>query len=296
MAKAPQTRTPQLLDHRGNPIERTALATLQGEPGLISVRQAWTQTVASGLTPARLAAILHACDQGEMTAYLALAEEMEERDPHYASVLGTRKRAVSGVKPVVEAASEEAADEKLAQAVRDAITSYTGFSELVTDLLDGLGKGFSAVEIDWDTTGTPWRPAAFKHRNAQWFRFDRATGEELRLIDEADPVDGVALKPFGWLVHRPKLKSGLTARSGLARLVAFSWMCKAYTLKDWMAFVAGALWPRGHQDRCPGTVHGGVQHRHGRCRRPAAPYGDRVRSRADRHRRGDLRKARPLCR
>ena len=38
-----------------------------------------------------------------LDAYLVLAEEMEEKDPHYASVLGVRKRAVSGITPIVEA-------------------------------------------------------------------------------------------------------------------------------------------------------------------------------------------------
>jgi phage gp29-like protein len=33
------------------------------------------------------------------------------------------------------------------------------------------------------------------------------------------------------------MKSGLTFRGGLARVVAFSWMCKAYDLKDWIAFI-----------------------------------------------------------
>jgi phage gp29-like protein len=230
-------QSPGLLDQYGNPIERQALTQLQAEPGLISVRQAWTQTVASGLTPQKLAAILLNCDQGEQTAYLALAEEMEERDPHYASVLGTRKRAVSAVKPTVTAASEDVRDMEIAEAVRTHIAKHGGFPDLVEDLLDGLGKGFAVVEIEWETSATLWKPSAFHWRNPQWFRFDRETGQELRLIDEADPVNGVALRPWQYIQHRPKLKSGLPSRGGLARLVAFSWMCKAYTLKDWMAFV-----------------------------------------------------------
>lgn len=231
------TKVPALVDHLGRPIERQSLVQVQAEAGIISIRQAWTQSVAAGLTPQRLAAILLACDQGEQQAYLALAEEMEERDPHYASVLGTRKRAVSAPKPTVTAASEDARDEEIAAAVLEHIAKHSGFPDLVEDLLDGLGKGFAVVEIEWQTGAKMWTPHAFHWRNPQWFRWDRATGQELRLIDEADPVDGVALKPWHYLQHRPKLKSGLACRGGLARLVAFSWMCKAYTLKDWMAFV-----------------------------------------------------------
>jgi phage gp29-like protein len=50
-------------------------------------------------------------------------------------------------------------------------------------------------------------------------------------------VFGLALQPFKWISHKAKLKSGLPIRGGLARLVAFGWMCKAYTVKDWIAFV-----------------------------------------------------------
>jgi phage gp29-like protein len=226
-----------LVDHLGRPITRQSVPVLQAEPGLVSIRQAWTQSVASGLTPQRLASILAACDTGDTRAFLALAEEMEERDPHYAAVLGKRKRAVSGVAPVVTAASEDAADQRLADEVRRAICDHTGFADLVEDLLDGLGKGWAAVEIGWDTKASPWKPARFLWRNPQWFLWDRESGQDLRLMDEADPVNGVALRPFGWITHRPRIKSGLPARGGLARLAAFSWMCKAYTLKDWIAFV-----------------------------------------------------------
>ena len=48
---------------------------------------------------------------------------------------------------------------------------------------------------------------------------------------------GLPLDPYKWISHRAKLKSGLPVRGGLARLVAFGWICKAYTMKDWVAFI-----------------------------------------------------------
>lgn len=44
------------------------------------------------------------------------------------------------------------------------------------------------------------------------------------------------MAPYKFLVHLPRIKTGLPIRGGLARLVAFAWICKAYALKDWMAF------------------------------------------------------------
>lgn len=226
-----------LLDQFGRPVNYKVLTQRVAEPGITSVRQVFAGTVASGLTPQSLAGILRACDQGEMDQYLVLAEEMEERDPHYFSVLGMRKRAVSGVVATVKAASESPADIKIADAVRENIAEHNGYTTLVEDILDALGKGFSATEIIWGRSTSEWWFEEFVHQPARFFQFDRDTGRELRWRDEADLLNGVELKPLKWVVHNAQLKSGLAARGGLARVVAFSWMCKAYTLKDWMAFI-----------------------------------------------------------
>ncbi|MEO1950686.1 DUF935 domain-containing protein [Thioclava sp.] len=227
----------QLLDQYGRPVRTQQLKQMLAEPGLTSVRQAWAGTVASGLTPQRLAGILLACDEGDLDEFLVLAEEMEERDPHYQSVLGIRKRVISGVAPTVKAASDSAQDKKIAEAVRKEIAEHEGFSDLVEDMLDALGKGYSAVEIKWARTAAQWTPESFYWRDPRFFAFDRETGRELRLRDESDPVHGIPLEPFKFITHFAKLKSGMPFRAGLARLVAFSWMCKSYTLKDWMAFI-----------------------------------------------------------
>jgi len=225
-----------LLDQYGRPVKTASLTQPLARPGLTGVRQAFGGSAASGLTPHKLAAILAACDQGDSERYVALAEEMEERDPHYASVLGTRKRAVSGVKPTVKPASDSARDKEIAEAVRERIAEHAGFSDLVEDALDGLGKGFAVVEIDWGRSKSEWWPEKFTHVDPRFIRYDRDTLRVPHLLDEADPTYGVPLAPFKFVYHVPRLKSGLPLRGGLARLVAFTWMCKAYALKDCVAF------------------------------------------------------------
>ncbi|MBT2131216.1 DUF935 domain-containing protein [Aliiroseovarius lamellibrachiae] len=226
-----------LLDQYGRPIRKQVLTERAAEPGVTSIRNAWANSIASGLTPSRLSAILAAAADGNMHDYLVLAEEMEERDPHYASVLGIRKRAISGIEPIVTPASDSPSDVKIADDVREKIAEHDGFSDLVEDMLDALGKGFSQTEIVWGRNKREWWPAEFVHRDPRFFTFDQDTGREVRLIDERDMVGGLALEPFKWISHKAKLKSGLPIRGGLARLVAFGWMCKSYTMKDWIAFV-----------------------------------------------------------
>lgn len=207
----------------------------QAEPDVTGIRSVWHDPVASGLTPQRLAHILRDAAEGELREFLVLAEEMEEREPHYFSVLSTRKRAITELKPVIEAATEEGRDVAIADEVR-AIVRRPAFTSMVAELTDALGKGFAVCEIIWSTTGSRWDPREYRRRDPTFFQFDRRTGSELRLISPADP-DGEPLRPWSFIVHYPRLKSGLPGRGGLARIAVWSFMLKSFTLKDWMAFL-----------------------------------------------------------
>jgi|ETNvirome_6_1000_1030641.scaffolds.fasta_scaffold00018_64 phage gp29-like protein len=224
-----------IVDAHGRPIRKAELKKELAAPSLTGVRQVWHNGIASHLTPDRLGMILRAAENNDGHDYLTLAEEMEEREPHYASVLGTRKRAVSGLDVVVESASDEPADVRLADAVRDLVRDAV-FGDLIEDLLDALGKGYSVAEIMWNTKGGQWWPREYVWRDPRFFRFDQATGRELRLIDPDNVAQGVPLAPYKFIVHRPRLKAGIPLRGGLARLVAVSYMAKSYTLTDWLAF------------------------------------------------------------
>jgi len=209
----------------------------KADSGVSGIRQTWTDGVATGLTPQQLAAILRDCDQGEIESFMKLAEEMEERDPHYASVMGQRKRAISGVMPQIVPASEDAKDTQIADWVREHIAEAEWFPALVEHLLDAVGKGFSVVEVDWARDGSTWWPQGVDWRHQRFFKPDRITGEELRLLTDDEPADGELLEHGKFIVHKASLKSGHFFRGGIARVVVFSWMCKGYSLKDWMAFV-----------------------------------------------------------
>lgn len=227
---------PTLYDHLDRPVRLDELRREIATATVTGVRSVWHESVASGLTPARLATILNAAAQGDADAYLTLAEEMEEREPHYHSVLGTRKLAVSGLEVSVEAASEEARDVELADEIR-ALVQQPEFQDLIDDQLDALGKGYSVSEILWDRSGPTWKPRVYEWRDPRFFRFDTATGRRLLLRDEQDSFRGIELAPYKFIIHQPRLKTGLPIRGGLARLAAVAYMCKSYTLKDWMAFM-----------------------------------------------------------
>ncbi|MFC5372880.1 DUF935 domain-containing protein [Brevundimonas faecalis] len=233
--------TPALVDHLGRPLRTPAVTKAQlqeavARASLTGVRQAWnTSTIASGLTPERLASIMRASADGDGHDYLTLAEEMEERDWHYAAELGKRKLAVLGLDRVLEPGDDSDLAKEIAEAVRTDIINDEAFEDLCAGLVDALGKGYSVVEIGWDT-GRRWRPVSYEHRDPRWFRFDRETGQTLRMLDDADPVNGVELPPYRFAIHFPKLKQGLPIRGGLARLAAWAFLFKFYSIKDWAAF------------------------------------------------------------
>lgn len=226
---------PLLYDHRGRPIDMEQLTEEIATTSLVGVRTVWHDSVAFRLTPERLASILRAVDQNDILEYLTLAEEMEERDLHYHSVLSTRKLAVGGLNVVVESATDDPKDVEIADFVREVAESEEA-GDLVDDLLDALGKGYSVSEIMWNREGPRWMPSHYCWRDPRYFQFDMVTGRELRLRDEKDPVNGLSLAPYKFIQHRPRLKTGLPIRGGLARLAVVAYMCKSYSLKDWMAF------------------------------------------------------------
>lgn len=225
-----------ILDYRGKPVDFDDVREEQATISLAGVRSQWFESVASFLTPERLGSILKQVDEGlDLTSYLTLAEEMEERDLHYFSVLSTRKLAVSGLQIQIESYSDNPEDVAIAEATRDLVGSED-VDNLVQDLMDALGKGFSVSEIMWDVSMRQWFPKEYRWRDPRFFTFDQREGRELRLLDDENPAYGVPLKPFKFIQHRPRLKTGLPIRSGLARLACVAFMCKSYSLKDWMAF------------------------------------------------------------
>ncbi|WP_345859312.1 DUF935 domain-containing protein [Shewanella algae] len=226
-----------ILDKDGNPfkVEKTLLADDIARAYTTSVRNPRPASVAQTLNPQRLAALLrNVVDGGNPEDYMTLAEEMEERDLHYASVLRTRKLAVAAITPTVEAASEDAADIEMAQRVR-LIMNDDQIPELLFDLLDGLGKGIGVSQILWDTQSKPWRPKDYQWVDPRFLRPDLETLRDILLISD-DAPQGAPLAPYKFIVHCPRTKSGSVWRNGLARLAAVMYMLKSFTLRDWWSF------------------------------------------------------------
>ncbi|MEX2126958.1 MAG: DUF935 domain-containing protein [Xanthobacteraceae bacterium] len=221
----------QLVDQFGRPIERSVLSQEIAGPTITGVRSPITGYPGDGLNPGRLASILREADQGDPLRFLELAETIEERDAHYAGVLGTRKRSVAQLPVFVDAADDTPEAVKHADMIRDWLKRDELQDELF-DILDAIGKGYSVTEIVWDTSAKQYMPRLHA-RDARHFRPRRDDLTTPMLITDAGDRE---LPPFKFVFARIRAKSGLPVRSGVARVAAWMWMFKAYTQRDWAIF------------------------------------------------------------
>lgn len=222
-----------LLDQFGNPIKREDLTKEEATPTMSGVRSVMSSYQTGGLNPRRLAAIIQQANNGDATAYLELAEEVEEKDTHYVSVLGTRKRAVAQLDISVIPASDDKADIDNAKIIEDWLDRDQLETELF-NILDAVGKGFSVTEILWDINSSIWLPQDLKWRDPRWFEFDPNDGETLYL--KTEDGEKKPLNPIKYLIHKAQSKSGIPIRGGVIRPCVWMWLFKNFSIKDWVAF------------------------------------------------------------
>lgn len=193
----------------------------------------WT----NALTPERLASYLRQASDGDPRAQAELIDEIVDKDLHLGSVLATRKRAVAGLDWTVNAASDKRTDQRIAAFVQDTLAGISNIESAFIDLLDAVPKGYSACEIDWRVApGRVWAEQLL-YRPQSWFRPDSEVADRWRILTEQDSVYGEQLRPGAWIWHEAKAKSGSTAAgSALGRPLAWGYLFKTFTLKDWVIF------------------------------------------------------------
>lgn len=224
-----------ILDQYGKPIDRKALAEPQ-TARVGSLHQEFASHPSRGLTPAKLARILEAAEQGDIRAQHDLFMDMEDKDGHILAEMGKRKRVILTVDwDIVPPRNSSSAERKLAGYAKELIQDIPNFEDVILDALDGIGHGFACQEIEWGMLGREWLPSAITHRPQSWFQTDRETRMQIRLRDYS--LDGQALVPFGWVSHVHKAKSGYLARAGLHRVLAWPYLFKNYAVGDLAEFL-----------------------------------------------------------
>ncbi len=216
---------------------------------------------ADGLTPQRLTAIFREADGGSPAAQMALFEQMEEKDAHLYSVANTRRLAVTGLPWTIVPAdppggesgdgagtrsgdggerdggerrgSAELAREA-AQYCEGVLRDLEGFEEALAHLSLAVGRNVAVAELIWEAGPGGVRLAAVAPVPFARLSFDEFDG--LRILTEAEPIDGIALPRDKFIVHAPHAASGHAARGGLLRATAMAFIAKHFAIKDWLIF------------------------------------------------------------
>lgn len=224
-----------LVDERGRPIKRQEL---KGEPQTAAVSQLYREYAdhpSRGLTPAKLARILEDAERGQLTAQARLGEDMEEKDPHLFAELSKRRRALLGVDWDLKPPEDATAREKRETARIERMIRDMDWEEIVYDAAAAILHGYACLEFDWERSGGEWRPRAVEYRQPDWFMAQPEDRNEL-LLRTPDGM-GERLRPWGWIVHTHKAKSGYLVRGGLSRVLAWPYLFRNYSARDLAEFL-----------------------------------------------------------
>jgi phage gp29-like protein len=225
----------RILGPDGNPIRQATLDEPQTST-LTALYREFAGHPSRGLTPSRLARILDAAEQGDLIGQYELFEDMEEKDAHISSEMGKRRRALILDYDVVPPRNANAREKREASALEDYLAEINSFQDMLFDLTDSIGKGFTCLEYGgWQTVEGVRLPVSITFRPQTWFKFYRGVQQEIRLRDNS--ADGAPLNPFGWIVHTHKAKSGYLERSALFRVLAWPYLFKNYSVGDLAEFL-----------------------------------------------------------
>lgn len=224
-----------IVDQHGKPIDR-AVFTAPQTASIGALENRYLTPMLGGLTPARLDRVLREADNGNLIEQHRLFADMEERDAHLRSEMDKRRNAVASLSwSIVPPRNPSAAESAAAEWVTEILTDASDpLEDMLLSLMEGVGHGFSAVELEWRSEGR-YRLPVYHPRPQEWFTLDQSRSA-INLIDGSSY--GAPLQPFGWVMHtNGKPKSGYMGRAGLHRTLVWLFLYKAYALGDFAEFL-----------------------------------------------------------
>lgn len=196
-------------------------------------------------------------------AALPLYRDLEEKDGQASSALETRKDGVLRRERRVLAASSTADDERSAAFAREVLAAIPHFENILYELLDAVGYGFTVAEIIWEQDGSTVFIRDIKARPQELFAFGPAGKPQ---TGDLQFSSGLARRSLGEGGSRPLpahkfLVSSFRPRHGnrrgrplLRRVFWPSWF-KRQDLKFWLKFIekgSGSVvvrYPQGATDQ-----------------------------------------------
>lgn len=185
------------------------------------------------LDPARVAQAFQLAEQGYIHEQAKLFTMIEERDAHIYDKLNKRRLAVTSLKwQLVPPRDANQSEIDRTTELSDMLTSIENFEDFQFDMTDAIGKGFVAMEFNWKP-GSTFLPASIDFVPQALFQIDLPTNE-LMYVNRGIPEP---LRPFGWIKHEHRAKSGYMEQCALFRVLTWLYAFKAYDYKDMNRFL-----------------------------------------------------------
>ncbi len=201
-----------------------------GRGAIGQLKREFANHPSKGLTPAKLYEILEAAEQGDIKAQHELFDDMEEKDAQIGADLGKRRQLAAEREWQIVPPDNATAEER--KATDHAIEVFSGLEveDLILDLGEGIGHGWSNLSLPWSRDGSLRyieQPELCPH---SWFRLHPDDQNQLTLRDHS--ATGAELWPLGWVQHRHRAKGGYVARMGLHRMLVWPYLFQNYALGD----------------------------------------------------------------
>ena len=197
---------------------------------LAGLAKEFAQHPAKGLTPAKLARILVEAEQGNLQAQAELFMDMEERDAHLFAEMSKRKRAILGLDWAVEPRVTPRRPRKpMPTTCTSYCSTWKGWRTCCS--MRWTASATATAALNWSgryrgASGCRWRSTTDRRAGSSSTPKTRTS-----LLRDNSPA-GEALQPFGWIIHRPRARSGYVARSGLFRVLAWPYLFRHYATSD----------------------------------------------------------------
>ena len=185
------------------------------------------------LPPHLLAHAFAAADQGDWGEQYQLYGLIEQHDPHIYAELAKRRQAITGLGWSLQAPLDaRQAELRRTTELEQMVRSIPRLEDAHYDLTDAIGKGLSALEIEW-RTGADWVPRTLHCVPGYRLTLNRASGTVQYLRQGmAEP-----LEPGKWMIHEHRALSGYIERSALFRVLGWTYAYKAYNVFDMQRFL-----------------------------------------------------------
>jgi SPP1 gp7 family putative phage head morphogenesis protein len=178
--------------------------------------------------------IFREADAGYPAHQVELFGEIEEADAHISSQIQMRLQAIIALDYEVYTDSDDAKAVKAAEFCRKILFDLEDLDDLLLTLMDAVPQGWAWSELGWDIS--EGQAVIQGHRRIPQTRTLWDDNGIPRLATDEEPIRGIELAPAKIVYHRRRSRSSIDSNAGVMRTVAWWWLFKAFSIKDWVSY------------------------------------------------------------